>query len=342
MIMVNEEGTIKDQDQVQDQSKRLLTRVAVFWDIENCQPPAAVSGTAVVQDLRHSLLEFGSIRQIRAYADLNLLKASMRLELQRSGIQLLDVPSAKKDAADKMMLTDMMMFALDNPPPQRIILISGDQDFAYTLARLRNIGYEIVLVIPPVGAHPTLRAQADFIINWQDLFQLKKELTDGTYLEALIEVLKEFQEREELSPAFAVVGKRLNQRYPAWRNHTGQQKLINYIESARKQGLVEITGTPPKLHVSLVEEKLKEPKRIAKEDRFAPLLKILNNAHNQGNEEVEFAAIGMELRIQDPDWQETLGVRRLKDYMLEAKEAGYVEIRSVGLQHYAKIPKTKN
>ncbi|MFX1512844.1 MAG: hypothetical protein ACFFCQ_09680, partial [Promethearchaeota archaeon] len=75
---------------------------------------------------------------------------------------------------------------------------------------------------------------------------------------------------------------------------------------------------------------------------FAPLLAILNKAQKQGIDELEFATIGMELRGQDPDWQETLGVRKLKDYMLEAKEAGYVVIRSVGLQHYAKINKEIN
>ncbi|MFX1514314.1 MAG: NYN domain-containing protein, partial [Promethearchaeota archaeon] len=264
--MTDEDGINKELEQVQDQSSRLLTRVAVFWDIENCQPPSIISGTSLVQDLRLSLLEFGSIRQIRAYADLKLLKGSLRLELQRSGIQLLDVPSTKKDSADKMMLTDMLMFALDYPPPQRIVLISGDQDFAYTLARLRNIGYEIVLIIPPVGAHPTLRAQADFIINWQDLFQLRKDLTDETYLESLLEVLKELQERGEYSPAFALVGKRLNQRYPAWRKDTGQQKLMDYVEAAKSQGFVKITGKPPKLRVSLVEDKLKESREIAKKD----------------------------------------------------------------------------
>ncbi|MFW9916415.1 MAG: NYN domain-containing protein, partial [Candidatus Thorarchaeota archaeon] len=130
--------------EIEEQPSQLQkTNIAVFWDLENCQPPRYLSGASVIQDLRQSLLEFGSLRQIRAYADLKLIKRSKRLELQHAGVQLLDVPSDKKEAADKMMLTDIMMFAIDNAPPQRIALISGDQDFAYTLAQLRNIGYEI-------------------------------------------------------------------------------------------------------------------------------------------------------------------------------------------------------
>ncbi|MCI22246.1 hypothetical protein A2U01_0043422, partial [Trifolium medium] len=42
----------------------------------------------------------------------------------------------------------MFLFALDNPPPSSIMLISGDVDFAPALHILGQRGYTIILVIP--------------------------------------------------------------------------------------------------------------------------------------------------------------------------------------------------
>ena len=327
----------KTPPETREQENQFQMRIAVFWDFENCQPPSGVSGFSVVQDLRKSLLEFGSIRQIRAYADLNLVKSSMRMELQRSGIELLDVPSRQKDASDKMLITDMMAFALDNQPPQRIVIISGDQDFAYTLGRLRNIGYEIILVIPPVGAHPSVRAQADMILDWRDVVHTKDEQLKRPNFEPLLEILKDLWERGEKSPLLTLIGDRLTKRYPAWREKTGQQKLKDYVVLARSEGLVKTSGKHPKFRVELSKEPTKLREEITEEDRFTPLISILNRAHSQGAEELELAPIGIELRSRDADWQATLGVRKLKDYVLEAESENLVVIRSEGLQNYVKL-----
>lgn len=324
--------------EIKDQPLQLQkTNVAVFWDLENCQPPRNLSGASVIQDLRQSLREFGSLRQIRAYADLKLIKRSKRLELQHAGVQLLDVPSDKKEAADKMMLTDIMMFAIENTPPQRIALISGDQDFAYTLAQLRNIGYEIILIKPPGGAHPGLRAQVDYLLDWQEIIQIRKLDNEKLSFEPLLEVLRDLWERGEKKPLLPAVGIRLAQRYPAWRDKTGQERLIDYIKLAKAQNHVSLKGTHPKQYVTLKKTPISPVKEISLEDRFSPLVTILQTTHDQGLEEIELAAIGLELRAQDPDWQASLAVRKLKDYVLEAQEAGFVSVRPEGLQNYVKL-----
>ncbi|MFQ5981560.1 MAG: NYN domain-containing protein [Candidatus Heimdallarchaeota archaeon] len=322
--------------EIENQISQLQTRVAVFWDLENCQPPHNLPGASVIQDLRQSLLEFGSLRQIRAYADLKLIKRSKRLELQHAGVQLLDVPSDKKEAADKMMLTDIMMFAIDNTRPQRIALISGDQDFAYALAQLRNIGYEIILIRPPGGAHRGLRAQADYLLDWQEIIQIRKQETEKLYFEPLLEVLQDLWERGDQKPLLPAVGLRLALRYPAWRDKTGQERLIDYIKLAAHQGQVILKGTHPKQYVTLKKSPIQPTTEISLENRFSPLAAILKTAHDQGVKEIELAAIGLELRAQNPDWQASLAVRKLKDYVLEAQEAGLVSVRPDGLQNYVK------
>ncbi len=58
------------------------------------------------------------------------------------------MPPGRKEAADKSLLVDMMLFALDNPAPAVIVCVTGDMDFAPCLSKLKQRKYKIVLVHP--------------------------------------------------------------------------------------------------------------------------------------------------------------------------------------------------
>lgn len=58
------------------------------------------------------------------------------------------MPPGRKEAADKSLLVDMMLFALDNPAPATIVCVTGDMDFAPCLSKLKQRRYRIVLVHP--------------------------------------------------------------------------------------------------------------------------------------------------------------------------------------------------
>ena len=60
---------------------------------------------------------------------------------------------------------DILAYAMDNPAPSTIVLISGDRDFAYALSILRLRRYHIVLITLS-NAHPSLKAQASLCFNW--------------------------------------------------------------------------------------------------------------------------------------------------------------------------------
>lgn len=60
-----------------------------------------------------------------------------------------------------------MAYAIDNPAPRTIILITGDRDFAYALSSLKHRRYQVVLVRPP-NAHASLVSQASIIFDWFD------------------------------------------------------------------------------------------------------------------------------------------------------------------------------
>ena len=59
----------------------------------------------------------------------------------------------------------MLTYAMDNPAPATIIVISGDRDFAYAISTLRLRQYDIVLMTLS-NAHISLTSQASLCYDW--------------------------------------------------------------------------------------------------------------------------------------------------------------------------------
>ncbi|KAI3448113.1 hypothetical protein Pfo_004778 [Paulownia fortunei] len=145
--------------------------VAILWDIENCPVPSDVRPEVVAGNIRmalrvHPVID-GAVTVFSAYGDFNAFPRRLREGCQRTGVKLIDVPSGRKDAADKAILVDMFLFALDNSPPSSIMLISGDVDFAPALHILGQRGYTVILVIPSgVGVSSALSNAGRFVWDW--------------------------------------------------------------------------------------------------------------------------------------------------------------------------------
>ncbi|XP_061356302.1 uncharacterized protein LOC133300733 [Gastrolobium bilobum] len=148
--------------------------VAILWDIENCSVPSDVRPEDVAGNIRMALRVHpvirGAVMMFSAYGDFNAFPRRLREGCQRTGVKLIDVPNGRKDAADKAILVDMFLFALDNPPPSSIMLISGDVDFAPALHILGQRGYTVILVIPAgVGVSSALCNAGKFVWDWQSV-----------------------------------------------------------------------------------------------------------------------------------------------------------------------------
>ncbi|KAJ0010825.1 hypothetical protein Pint_34397 [Pistacia integerrima] len=145
--------------------------VAILWDIENCPVPSDVRPEDVAGNIRmalrvHPVIK-GAVMMFSAYGDFNSFPRRLREGCQRTGVKLIDVPNGRKDAADKAILVDMFLFALDNRPPSSIMLISGDVDFAPALHILGQRGYTVILVIPSgVGVSSALCNAGKFVWDW--------------------------------------------------------------------------------------------------------------------------------------------------------------------------------
>ncbi|KAI3982108.1 hypothetical protein MKX01_019014 [Papaver californicum] len=146
--------------------------VTIFWDIENCQVPSDVCPEDVAGNIRmalrvHPIFQGAAVTLFSTYGDFSAFPKRLREGCQRTGVKLVDVPNGRKDAADKAILVDMFLFALDNPPPSTILLISGDVDFSPALHILGQRGYTIILVIPAgVAVSSSLTKAGRFVWDW--------------------------------------------------------------------------------------------------------------------------------------------------------------------------------
>ncbi|XP_040385929.1 uncharacterized protein LOC102710632 [Oryza brachyantha] len=163
-----------EHSQANNHSISVLGPVAIFWDIENCPVPSDVRPEDVAGNVRMALrmhpVVKGAVTMLSAYGDFNAFPRRLREGCQRTGVKLVDVPNGRKDAADKAILVDMFLFALDNRPPSSIMLISGDVDFAPALHILGQRGYTIVLAIPSsVTVSSALSSAGSFVWDWPSL-----------------------------------------------------------------------------------------------------------------------------------------------------------------------------
>ncbi|KAG0520530.1 hypothetical protein BDA96_08G082100 [Sorghum bicolor] len=163
-----------EHSQTNGQANAVLGPVAIFWDIENCPVPSDVRPEDVAGNIRMALrmhpVVRGAVTMLSAYGDFNAFPRRLREGCQRTGVKLVDVPNGRKDAADKAILVDMFLFALDNRPPSSIMLISGDVDFAPALHILGQRGYTIVISIPSsVTVSSALSSAGSFVWDWPSL-----------------------------------------------------------------------------------------------------------------------------------------------------------------------------
>lgn len=93
---------------------------------------------------------------------------NIRHELQASGVSLTDSPHiGPKDSLDKMIVVDMLSFAIDSDPSATVVLISHDQALVYALSALRNRRFRIVLIMPNKSYQIVLKHQASVVMDWR-------------------------------------------------------------------------------------------------------------------------------------------------------------------------------
>ena len=109
--------------------------LGVFWDIEKCNVPNEKSVMAVCDLIRkqqffqgHREIEFAVV------CDANKESKAVLEELDKAQVDIIHVVSNRKNAADDKLKQIMRRFADIHRDGSRVVLISGDVDFAADIA----------------------------------------------------------------------------------------------------------------------------------------------------------------------------------------------------------------
>ncbi|KAF8679159.1 hypothetical protein HU200_045925 [Digitaria exilis] len=161
-------------------------KTSVWWDIENCHVPRCSEPHLIAQNMSSALAAAGYTGPITisAYGDTNCVPNHVQYALSSTGIALNHVPAGIKDASDKKILVDMLIWAIDNPPPANYLLISGDRDFSYALHKLVMRRYNILLAQPP-NVSEVLTAAAKHVWLWKSLVAGEPPLAESPYISSI-------------------------------------------------------------------------------------------------------------------------------------------------------------
>ncbi len=298
----------------------------------------------ILEDDEGNPRKSGMIVSFKAYLELstqdftpNASIVQLRSELQGSGVSLIDTPkSGRKNASDFMLAADMMAFAIDVPPPARIFLVSGDRDFAYSLGTLRNRGYEVVLIVPPIGAAPILQASANKVLRWrQDVLKVKTDAYGKPYA------------TEPSTPAPA--GKSAAAAAAASAAATAQPLIVppsvaatsskaSHAETNKETSASQAT---PQSHQSNHSTNAPSPPSKSPElpaaapqgsqdQVFASLIALLERYSKEGNSKPLRSATAVRLVTSDPKVYERAGATRWAEFVAVAEANGLVTLGTDG------------
>lgn len=149
--------------------------VAVLWDLGTCPIPTNICTEEAANNILMTLRahQINGAVKITAYADFARIPQRIRDGFERTAVACKHVRNVDRD-----ILVDMFMFALDNPPPAYIMLISGNENFSHALHRLRNSGYTVTLAIPSwVGDSCCLKNAGSFVWDWPSLHKSSRSFS---------------------------------------------------------------------------------------------------------------------------------------------------------------------
>lgn len=315
--------------------------------LQNCSPPTGSSGRHLVQSIRKHLSaidtgtgpekeelgQSGPILSFKAYLELSspegvgAAQVNLRSELQGSGVSLIDTPkSGRKDVADKMIIADIMAFALDVPPPARIVLISGDRDFAYPLSLIRGRGYQVILITPPIGAVPILEASANHVARWrQDVLGLERDGFGRLYNSSSSTPSKSYQRSSSPGPGKDSSARSGPPGSQSMHTSASQQSSGGNNTSSAAPTAAPAPYQPP---TPAPATNMTGPGAAPVPGVFQPLVQALEEFRKEGQPRPLRSKVAVRLTAIDKDVYEKAGASSWRDYVAVAVAAGIVVVGS--------------
>eukprot|EP00850_Spirogloea_muscicola_P026291 SM006505S20280 [mRNA] locus=s6505:3:833:- [translate_table: standard] len=126
-------------------------QIAVWWDAESCGLPGYVHPGHLVANMGAALQRAAvhGLLSIFAYADVHRLSPPAHAALAATGVNFYHVPSGR--GSQVAMAVDMLLWALNNPPPAHVLLASGRSEYTKVMQRLWLLGYNVLVALPDGG-----------------------------------------------------------------------------------------------------------------------------------------------------------------------------------------------
>ena len=132
-----------------------------------------------ITNISHKCTSYGALTTFRAYLERNdglNPPAHTRDVLTLHGVTLLQYPQATRASNfEKLLINDLFTFALDNPAPSTIVLITNAELSTYPISALRNRHFKIILVSQYPLAFQGLAAQASEVVEWSHFLGRPRE-----------------------------------------------------------------------------------------------------------------------------------------------------------------------
>ncbi|KAH8038260.1 hypothetical protein HPB51_000233 [Rhipicephalus microplus] len=133
--------------------------ISVFWDIENCAVPNGVPAYDIVRKVRQTFYKGLREADFLVACDISRMKPTVMSELTEAHVTLMHVPGGQKNAADEKLRSELRRFSdTYKLTGSRVVLISGDVDFA---AEIHEIRYKNLIHVALIHNDQAKRSLTD-------------------------------------------------------------------------------------------------------------------------------------------------------------------------------------
>ncbi|KAL1485435.1 hypothetical protein MTO96_031955 [Rhipicephalus appendiculatus] len=143
--------------------------ISVLWDIENCAVPNGVPAYEIVLKVRQTFYAGHREADFVVACDTARMSSAVIAELNEAQVTVIHVPGGQKNAADDKLRTVLRRFSdAHKLTSSRIVLISGDVDFATEIHEIRYTNLIEVVLIHNEQAKRALRDAANESISYKE------------------------------------------------------------------------------------------------------------------------------------------------------------------------------
>ncbi len=147
----------------------------IFWDIENIPLWKRFGDVSEMTNALRRAFDAQTVSSIIAVGSLGkVLPLPTLADMQRHGIRTLDCSLGHSNAADLVLVTEMMRCLIETRP-RTVCLVSNDGGFAHAISTVRQLGFNTVIMHDRPSKHLSqvantsidLRAITPYRFQWK-------------------------------------------------------------------------------------------------------------------------------------------------------------------------------